>query len=173
MFSRREVIDLAKSTLLLGIAFSVLFSGFRGFIGGLAESLLVVAFAFLAHELAHKLAAQHFGCRAEYRSNDTMLLFAVLFSFFGFIFAAPGAVWISGRPGVRENGIISLAGPLTNIVVAFALTGVFARAALVSAWIGLFNLIPLINFDGRKVLAWSKPAYFAVLLSGIAAVLMQ
>ena len=48
-----------------------------------------------------------------------MLVLAILMSFFGFIFAAPGAVVIKAsyiHPS--KNGKISLAGPLTNIILA-------------------------------------------------------
>jgi len=42
----------------------------------------------------------------------------LLFSLFGFIIAAPGAVFIRGMITRERNGKISLAGPMTNIVLA-------------------------------------------------------
>ena len=36
----------------------------------------------------------------------------------GFLFAAPGAVFIQGRVTPRENGLISLVGPGTNFLVS-------------------------------------------------------
>ena len=92
----------------------------------------------------------------------------------GFIFAAPGAVMISGQVTRRENGIISLAGPATNYVLA----GLFAAATLlfpvlagiltigfhINAWLGLFNMIPFGNFDGLKIFHWSR-AYWGLLVA--------
>jgi Zn-dependent protease len=86
--------------------------------------------------MAHKFVALHFGYFAEYRANMMGLIFAVLASFAGFIFAAPGAVMISkpaatqafymqdhfGQEELRkqikkETLWISLAGPMTNIIL--------------------------------------------------------
>ena len=61
-----------------------------------------------------KILAQNYGCFAEFRSYNFMLLIAVFMSFFGFIFAAPGAVIISGPIGKRRNGKISRWVPYTG-----------------------------------------------------------
>ena len=82
-------------------------------------SLFTAGIGFLLHELAHKFVAQYYGCEAEFRSMDQMLYFAVGLSLFvGILFAAPGAVMIAGGVTRKENGIISVAGPLTNYVLA-------------------------------------------------------
>ena len=74
---------------------------------------------FLLHQLAHKFVAQKYGCVAEFRAFDQMLYLAVGLAFFvGFIFAAPGAVMIRGYVDRRKNGIISIAGPAVNIMLA-------------------------------------------------------
>ena len=92
-------------------------------------------------------------------------------SFFGFIFAAPGAVMISGPVGIRRNGKISLAGPAVNIVLAALFlgflflnpSGIAATIAyyglLINTWLALFNMIPFGNFDGAKILKWNKLIY--------------
>ncbi|HIH76609.1 MAG TPA: metalloprotease, partial [Methanomassiliicoccales archaeon] len=97
---------------------------------------------------------------------------ALLFSFLGFLFAAPGAVYIQGRISKKQNGIISLAGPSTNIMFGTAfiiLWLLFPSYGMWSAafnWVGVlslilagFNLIPLGPLDGKKVLAWSPTAW--------------
>ena len=144
--SPRELKDLLISLAALVIAFSVLIGGRS--IPGL-EMILTIALGvgtgFILHEMAHKFVALRFGYMAEYRANMTGLLLAVVLSFAGFIFAAPGAVmirkprlpeefygrepWGQARLAAQlrnESLRISLAGPLTNIV----LCGVLCFAAL-------------------------------------------
>jgi len=106
-------------------------------------------------------------------------------SFLGFIIAAPGAVMISGPVGRRRNGKISMAGPLTNIVLAllfFILSFLTVRGIInvpgiikpvlflgffINSLLALFNMIPLGNFDGRKVLTWNKVVYFSMLIVSV------
>ena len=100
---------------------------------------------------------------------------------FGFVFAAPGAVMIVGRVTRKENGIISVAGPITNFVLAgifyllllmFGLGGEVLTTFLytgfkINAWLGLFNLIPILNLDGRKVFEWNIPIWIGMAAIGI------
>ena len=74
----------------------------------------------MLHELAHKFVAIHYGFWAEYKLWVQGLILAVVISVISnFIFAAPGAVYIHGEYiSDEQNGKISLAGPLTNIVLA-------------------------------------------------------
>ena len=170
-FSKKEIKDLIKAWLVLSIAFAIVFN--KGlnfnvqFIITILISAITVGTAFIFHELGHKFTAQHYGCFAEFRSFDNMLFLALILSFFGFIFAAPGAVMISGPIGKRRNGKISLAGPLTNIILAilFLIIHLYKPniitlyGFMINTWIGLFNLIPFAMFDGKKILRWSKIVY--------------
>jgi len=97
-------------------------------------------------------------------------------SFFGFIFAAPGAVMIQGYLTREKNGKISLAGPAINILlsliflglffltITYNITGILSNlsmyGALINSWLAVFNLIPVWNLDGKKVLDWNKKIYF-------------
>jgi Zn-dependent protease len=138
-------------------------------------SLFTVGTGFLFHELAHKSAAQKYGCWAEYRMDLAMLFFAVLLaSFTGVVFAAPGAVYISSYYLTKkENGKISLAGPLANLIlaifflaIAFSSRGLLKTIAtsglIVNTWLAAFNLIPFGPLDGKKVWDWSKTIYLTV-----------
>ncbi len=91
---------------------------------------------------------------------------------FGILFAAPGAVMIyGGNVGRRENGHISLAGPLSNLLLGLAFfpllseTGILYEiggyGVIINIALALFNMIPFSVFDGRKVWA-NKLVYFAV-----------
>lgn len=183
-FSKVEIQHLLRAWLFVSLAFAILFSGFSlssVFATAFIVAAITAGIGFLGHELMHKYFAQRYGCWAEFRANDFMLGLMVLLSFFGFIFAAPGGVFIKNHIGTRKNGIIALAGPATNIVltpVFAALTFVLPEVlvpigsygALINAWLGLFNLLPFPGIDGSKVLAWNKPVYGVSLVLSIALV---
>ena len=180
-YSKKEVIDLFKAWLVLSLAFTI---AFRGSQSNLFVYFFVSAFtvgiAFLLHELAHKFVAQHFNYWAEFRSFDHFFVITLLLSLFGFIIAAPGAVMIRGRVSPRKNGLISIAGPLTNVVLAVGFiilnflfpvySSFFYLGKTINAVLAVFNLIPFGFFDGRKVFDWNKPVWGVLI--GISIVLM-
>lgn len=183
--SRKELIDIIKAWAAISLAFAILLGGSIfsfNLISLFTIAGLSVGFGFIAHELAHKVVAQRYGCKAEFRSFDQMLILAVVMSFFGFILAAPGAVMISGPVGKKRNGKISSAGAIANLIVAagflsllfIPVTGTLLLIAkygfMINTWLALFNLIPVWMFDGKKVLNWSKPVYFTLL--GISMIFM-
>ncbi len=186
-FTRHEVQDLARSWLLVSIAFTIVMIGapwHPDFLVGLLAIAFTAGAGFILHELAHKFVAQKFGCYAEFKAFDSLLWLAVLMSFFGFVFAAPGAVFISGHNISRKrNGQISLAGPLTNFVLAtifLTLTFILPAQLLplavygktINAWLGLFNMIPFGPFDGAKVFSWSRPEFIGALAIGLILMIM-
>jgi Zn-dependent protease len=85
------------------------------------------------------------------------------------VFAAPGAVYIHGDYiSDEQNGKISLAGPLTNIVLALIFLGlasVFSSndylltlasiGFTINSFLALFNLIPFSVLDGAKIFRWN------------------
>ena len=170
--SHREISDILKAWIAVSIAFGILLSSsILDFYFKFIIASLTVGVGFLFHELGHKVVAQRYGCFAEFRSFDKMLLLAIAMSFFGFVFAAPGAVMISGRVSISRNGKISAAGPLVNIALALvflalsflALPKLFKEVSLygfiINSWLALFNMIPFGMFDGRKILQWNKAVY--------------
>lgn len=176
--SKTELIDLLKAWIAISIAFGIVIGGLRfdiSFFWFLLLAAVTVGVGFLFHEMAHKFVAQHYGCAAEFRANDQMLLMAIVFSFIGFIFAAPGAVMIAGHITRKENGIISVAGPATNLVVAlvFLVIAIFTPlnflfyGFMINSWLAVFNMIPIWNLDGKKVWHWNKGVYLTVLLIGV------
>lgn len=174
--SNVELKNIGKAWAAISLAFAILFAGISNQLPiAFLISALTVGTAFLLHELAHKIVAQKFGAFAEFRSDDKMLLFAILLSFTGFIFAVPGAVMISGNITRTQNGKISLAGPLMNFILALIfLTINLITPNIISnygftinAWLGLFNLIPFGNFDGRKIKTWNQNIWLAMIITGI------
>jgi Zn-dependent protease len=183
-----ELRDLFLSLVALVIAFYVLEE--RKMPGW--ETILIltlgVSSGFLLHEMAHKFVALHFGYFAEYRANMAGLALAIVMAFGGFLFAAPGAVMIS-RSNVpqelymqdtfgqeeqmrarekREMLLISLAGPMTNIVLAilffllvFPLVSSKSGSSLwipaanfaisINLILAAFNMLPFGPLDGKKI----------------------
>ena len=189
-FHSRELRDLLVAWVALGVAFSVFFLRYLGvavfpetaealssplFARLMVVSLTTVGVGFLLHELAHKVVAVRFGQEAAFRADYGMLALAVGAAFAGFIFAAPGAVHHRGRITERENGLIAVAGPVTNVVlVAVFLPLAFfegfvgqigALGVIINAFLAAFNMIPFGPLDGRKVVSWSK-AVFLVVFAG-------
>lgn len=179
-FSNIEINHLTKAWLAISLAFGILLSSGDLFSTAFLINFLIAAFTvgigFLLHELAHKLVAQRYGCYAEFRAFNSMLLLAIVMSFFGFIFAAPGAVMIRGYVSTERNGKISVAGPVTNILLALVflvliLVGFVNQftsvGLLINSLIAAFNMIPFGNFDGAKILRWNKVVYFSVLIVAV------
>jgi Zn-dependent protease len=192
-FSSRELVDLVAAWLALGVAFTFFLE--RGLATGLlagrfpagealvtlALSMATVGVGFLLHELAHKVVAIRFGQVAEFRADYSMLALAIGAGLAGFLFAAPGAVYHGGRRITpRQNGLIALAGPLTNVALvgAFApllfvgpLAAVGGLGVAINALLAGFNMIPFGPLDGRKVLSWSKLVFALAFLlcAGLAA----
>lgn len=186
--SRTELIDLIKAWLAISTAFAILLGGSLfsfNFITFFMISSLSVGLGFIAHEMAHKVVAQKYGCQAEFRSWDKMLILAVIMSFFGFIIVAPGAVMISGPVGRRRNGKISAAGGIANLVIAtlflsmlfIPVTGILLPIAkygfMINTWLALFNMIPFAMFDGKKILNWSKTVYFIMVAVAVSFLALQ
>jgi len=169
--SRKEITDITKAWLAITIAFAIVLRGNLGILEAVMVSAIAVGLGFLLHELGHKIVAQYYRCFAEFRSFDSMLLLAIAMSFFGFVFAAPGAVMISGYVNKERNGKISIAGPAINIGLAlifFALGFIFRNNIVllygfrINVWLALFNMIPFGNFDGAKIFRWNRRLYFAL-----------
>lgn len=180
-FSRVEIEHLLRAWVLVSLAFAILITGFSltaTFAVAMLFSAITAGIGFLGHELMHKYVAQRYGCWAEFRANDFMLGLMVVLSFFGFIFAAPGGVFIANHVTLRKNGIISLAGPLTNIVFGVLFAGLTFILPVplqplglygmnINFWLGFFNLLPLPGIDGSKVLAWNKWVYAITFIASI------
>lgn len=187
-FSYREKKDLFNAGILISLAFAFLLGGgFNSLLNFNLNFLIVFLIAiftaglgFLLHELMHKYVAQSYGLFAEFKAFYNMLWLAVGLSLFGFIIAAPGAVMISGRVTRERNGKISLAGPMTNIILAFiflililifkagGIFGYFLNFGLtINSILAAFNMIPIMPFDGAKIIDWNKGIYILTTITAV------
>ena len=184
-FYPEEKRDIALALLILTFAFYILISRYLLFHGiinllDLLTAFLAVLIAFFLHEMAHKYVAFKYGYPAAFRAWKMGLLIAFLSSFMGFLFAAPGAVYVYGFPSKDENGKISAAGPITNIIAGFSLLGaafimpfhylfaMFAYIASLNFFLAFFNLLPIGPMDGVKILNWNIYIYIVLLVLSIA-----
>jgi len=189
-FSPQEKKDLLISWLTLSLAFAVVinpvFFNINNLFFSLPIALLAVGTGFVFHELAHREAAKYFGFHSEFRAWYPGLLIALglaIATMGQFLFAAPGATYFFGENVSRkQNGLISVAGPATNVILGLLLLImaslfadktiqlIFVYAGEINFWFALFNMLPIFPLDGAKVLAW-KPSIW-VLMMIIAVVLV-
>lgn len=185
--TKKEFKDIFIAFVIISLGFSILYSNrdTNAFLFILPIVMIGVGLGFILHELAHKFAALHYGYWAEFQIWMPGLFISLISSFFGFIFAAPGAVVIYGNSMSKKvNGIISIVGPITNILIAvifllallnfgiFAslnqitlvyLANIFYLGFSVNAFLALFNLLPIAVFDGKKVFDWN-PIIWVVMI---------
>ncbi len=185
-FTSHEIRDIIISMLVIAGVFAYVFRNLNqgDFISLIPVTLIAVGLGFVFHELAHKFVAIRYGFYAEYKLWVEGLILAIITATFGFVFAAPGAVYIHGEYISREeNGKISIAGPLTNIALAiifFILIQFLSFSPILSLICGLgftinsflafFNLLPVFMLDGAKVIKWNPVIW--VITTGIAFIMM-
>jgi Zn-dependent protease len=185
--SSKEIKDLAIAWIFVSLAFAIARTAENGiklsafysmsFVTSIVISAVTVGIAFILHELAHKIVAQRYNCWAEFRADLNMLVLGVLMSLLGVVFIAPGAVMIFGNITQKQNGRISMAGPLTNIILAIILLPllfinfsstilkeIIVSGYLINAWLALFNMIPVWNFDGAKIYAWNRKVFYTMII---------
>ncbi len=178
-FTAREIRDILISLFVISLAFDYILTGrdLNATIAYFGYTVVVVGFGFVLHELAHKFVAIRYGYSAEYKMWFQGLILALITSYFGFVFAAPGAVYVRGyniKP--RENGIISLAGPATNIILAvlflmsmplasqYGISSIAMLGVYINSFLAVFNLIPLVVLDGAKIFKWSPLIWIATMI---------
>ncbi len=186
--NQRELTEIIGSWLVISVAFGWVRRGAiqaataqQSFLLSLVIALVAVGTGFIFHELAHKYAAIRYGAHAEFFSWPLGLGIALLMAFgLGTVFAAPGAVYIfAAHLSKKQNGIISLVGPLVNIALGliFFLLAVLTlplqneflslvgfQASIINFFLAGFNLLPLGPLDGKKVFDWNKGIWAAFFL---------
>lgn len=177
------LISVVAVSLSLTLAFGSSDMGSSEFIFYMGAFTVTVGLGFVLHEMAHKIVAISYGARAAFKAWTTglflMLALAVVVRVTGFrfMFLAPGAVYIfAPRLTKEQSGMISIAGPLTNIalsaiflimaIVFLPISGVVTEVATLGArvniFLAFFNMLPIFPLDGSKVLFWNWKVWLAV-----------
>lgn len=177
-----EYLEIAKAWASVSVAFAIMQVGgnilrWDTFLILLLISSVTAGLGIVVHELAHRVVARHYGSQAHFvASPPAWLLVPIAVAFLGLFVAAPGAVWCPGPLSQRQHGIIALAGPVSNLLLALIFYGIgqFTMALMsispwllvaaevgffINAWLGLFNMIPLDPIDGAKVLRWDRMVF--------------
>jgi Zn-dependent protease len=202
--SRQERFDLLVAWGAISFAFAIIFLKESGRVDPgtalslIGISLVTVGIGFVAHEMAHKFTAIKFGYWAEFRKDNMMLLVAVaLAALVGVVFAAPGATIIytnnqfGGGLSREQNGKISAAGPVTNLLLCIPFAGLLVYGGIsspvfgslasligmmglqVNAMIAAFNMLPVSILDGRKVLAWNAGIFMVLIAAAFGTLLLS
>ena len=149
-------------------------------------ALVIVIFSAILHEIAHGYIAEHFGdptarlmgrlTLAPRRHIDPLMSIALplllLISGSPIIIGGAKPVPVDPfnlRDGRKDLALVSLAGPLTNIVIAviFSLifrifpSGIIALVVQLNLLLAIFNLIPIPPLDGSKIFSLLLPEKMA------------
>jgi len=189
-FSKEEIRDIAiaiaglvfilvlKPLPSLGIDLSIL----PGYLAG-------IILGFILHELAHKFVAVKFDATAFFKLWPQGVVLGIMFALVSSLkFLALGAVVVYAHKFGRwrhrldrvfttphgaalstgEMGLISVAGPIVNIILAFVFSAIpgtiFQQISYINAFLAVFNLLPVPPLDGSKVMMWNGVIWLLVII---------
>ena len=190
--SIKELKHIAIASLLvIGIGFSIGF--YQNIFGNNSikwtldtMAILAVCFtaSFLVHEMAHKVMAQKNGLWAEFRLTTWGAVVTLASVFLPFKMISPGAMMIGGTADRKGLVKISVAGPITNIILSVAFyaavfflpMNIYLFAALlfvayINAFMALFNMVPFGILDGFKIFSLDKKVWAAAFIPSLVLVI--
>jgi len=190
-FSSTELRDLTIASILVVLVGVSIFGSPNGILSAIdylvglpsafwwlpAGMILLFLLSFMAHEMAHKFAAQSFGAWSEFRMLPTGYILSAMAILFSVPIFGTGVVYSSGMSSREQVGKTNLAGPLTNFILAailmisalvmslfgpLLLAGLLFRFGIqLNAFLGLFNMLPFQPFDGASIRNWSNRVWIA------------
>lgn len=168
MFEFWEVVEILVTILVLGFIFERLLQipqSRRKIWERTLIASAVLSPAVVLHELAHKFVALYFNCSAVYNMYFLGLMIGVVLKLIGspVLFFIPAFVSITGQ--MTRNAVfwISIAGPLTNLLIYLMARLLLPRmreemafytyvVSKVNLYLFLFNLLPFPYTDGYQAL---------------------
>ncbi len=177
----KEYYALFLSALIVGISITGFTIFTKPVIG--VYMIMLLSISFIIHELSHRIEARKLGYIAFYRINKIGLLLTSISFFLPFKIIAPGEVAfysIRKLPSIRDIAVISLMGPLANVLLAVMLkisstiliaqgihiyiADIMGRIGSFNGYIAFFNLIPIPPLDGSKIVRYSLTLWFMLLV---------
>ncbi len=145
--------------------------------------LLPFTLSFFFYYLAQRYMAERLRCNMSYNLWIPGIVFSLMLMLVGIKLFLIGGIIISaykfGRfgmkdrlPSIQEIGFISVAGPLMNMIVVAIFNVLtyyigsnpfFADMIFLNSWMAFFNLIPIKDLDGGKVMFW-YPMFWMILM---------
>jgi Zn-dependent protease len=192
-FSSTEIRDLSIASILVVLVGISIFGNSLGIVNAITRIGLYISIglwwliagviglflaSFMAHEMAHKFVAQHYGMWSEFRMTTMGYYLSAMAILFSIPIFGTGAVYTSGTGNREQIGKSNAAGPLTNFVIAailaiasivLSLAGILDPLGILlqygiqlNAFLGLFNMIPIQPFDGATVRYWDIRIWIAL-----------
>ncbi|MEM0333093.1 MAG: hypothetical protein QXX30_01345 [Candidatus Aenigmatarchaeota archaeon] len=181
-FQKEEIFELFLSILLLSFIFSTKYFAIN--ISKFFYYISIFLPIFVLKELIQKSFAKRLGYSSKFKLYNVSFILAFFVSFIGIKLAAPGYTellpykfsnWKFRRKffSVEDEGKIIFVGLSVFIIFCIIVT-LFNIKEIKDAFalILIFNLIPILPFDGTKILKWSFSTWsFLFILSVILLIL--
>ena len=173
--SLQERWGLVVTLITASLVFAYNFDRPLSMFAALPGALVAVAIAMVVHEAFQRWVASRLGCSAAYEMWLPGAVFSLSMMMIGIkLIVVGGAAVLAhkfSRFGMRERhasieevGIVSMAGPAANLLLATVLQPFAGPAGLaaaigylanINAMFALYNLIPLKQVDGGGFMMWS------------------
>lgn len=179
-----EALSLIIASIVVSLVFGLGYLLSHEYIVFLIISIGAII-AMVPHELAHRWSARRMGCYSRYVLDPTGLLLTLITAIpiIPFKIIMPGYTLVISHyydpvENKRINGVVSLAGPITNILfatISFFIVVVCLKTmlctsiilslaywtAILNSWVAFFNLLPIPPLDGSKIISW-KPLLWII-----------
>lgn len=145
--------------------------------------IFVFWLSFMIHEFAHKFTAQRYGMYAHFRMTVQGYYLSAVAILFAIPIFGTGVMAVGGAKDIDDYAKSTVAGPLSNLVVAGLLFIIAEIVVIVSgslslpvefiiyygmllnSFLGLFNMIPIPGFDGSTIFRWNRQIWVVLTVS--------
>lgn len=199
VFSGTEIRDIIITVIVLGFMFSFRSWGVEKFdpnagIQNMISGILIVALALLVHISAQRMLALRKGFQIEYQMWIYGLLAALVICFVSrgyVVLVIAGGIIMYSLEGHRlgkwryqmsqkDLGMVSLIGPLANIVLAILFklllmispnNALLTGALAINLWFAVFTVLPIPKLDGLNIFFMGRStwafAFIGILIASL------